>query len=220
MNWRWSKLDNLTLLSNSDGHSPRSIGREANVFDTDLSYSAISDAIKEKKIVETIEFFPEEGKYHYDGHRNCGVLMNPEESRKNNYICPKCGKPLTIGTLSRIEELSDRKNGEKPENAAGFRYAIPLEEIIAEAKGMTVGAKAVGREYKNIIKEIGSEFKVLLSASRDHIERVASFEIAEAIERVRNKKVDIIPGYDGEYGKISIFKDEERRSLSRQTSLF
>jgi len=223
MNWRWSALDRIALVSNSDAHSPSKIGREANVFDTDLSYLGIVEAIKSKdpqKFLETIEFFPEEGKYHYDGHRNCQVRLTPQESKKIKNICPQCQRPLTIGVLHRVDDLADRKEGEKPVQVIPFRKTIPLEEIIAEAKGMGPTSKAVREEYKNLIKRFGCEFKILLDISPEQIEQVSSAEIAEGVARVRQGKVNIEPGYDGEFGRIKIFKDEERGSFSKQASLF
>src|SRR3989338_1379706 len=136
MNWRLSALDKIALISNSDAHSPRKLGREANVFDTDLSYDAITGAIKDKdprRFLYTIEFFPEEGKYHYDGHRNCAISLTPFESKKYNNLCPTCGKPLTIGVLNRVERLADRKQGQGPNGAIPFKSLVPLEEIIAES---------------------------------------------------------------------------------------
>ena len=221
MNWRWSKLDNLTLLSNSDSHSPSRIGREANVFETELSYQGIAEAIKSKgsgKFLETVEFFPEEGRYHYDGHRNCGVVLAPQDSKRVNNLCPKCGKPLTIGVLHRLDDLADRKEGVQPAKAVPFRHLIPLEEIIAEAKGVGAGSKTVAEEYKNLIKSFGSEFDILLNRSPEQIKEISSFEIGEAISRVRQGKVRIEPGHDGKYGKIKIFDDEERGELVQQVS--
>lgn len=223
MNWRWSALDRITLLSNSDSHSPSRLGREANIFDTDLSYQGITDAIKNKetgRILETIEFFPEEGKYHYNGHRNCKVVLTPKESKKIGNLCPKCGKQLTVGVLHRVDDLSDREEGGKPDQAVPFRHMIPLEEIIADVKGMGSASKTVQAEYKELIKRFGSEFKLLLESNPEQIARFASAEIAEGINRVRQGKVNIEPGHDGEYGKISIFKNEERGNFSKQASLF
>jgi uncharacterized protein (TIGR00375 family) len=223
MNWRWSALDKINLISNSDAHSPAKLGREANVFDTDLSYQGISEAIKGKdpeKFLETIEFFPEEGKYHYDGHRNCQVCLTPSETKKLNNICPKCGKPLTVGVLHRIDDLADRKEGEKPEKTIPFKSMIPLEEIIADAKGMGVISKTVREEYKNLIKHFRTEFNILLNANFDQIARISSAEIAEGVDRMRQGKTQIEPGYDGEYGKIKIFQDGERGNFSKQAALF
>ena len=223
MSWLNSSLDKITLVSNSDAHSPSKIGREANVFDTDLSYAGVVEAIKNRdpqKFLETIEFFPEEGRYHYDGHRNCQVCLTPQESKKIKNICPQCQRPLTIGVLHRVNDLADRKEGENPVQVIPFRKTIPLEEIIAEAKGMGVASKAVREEYKNLIKRLGSEFKILLEISPEQIERASSAEIAEGVNRVRRGKVSIEPGYDGEFGRIKIFKDEERGNFSKQASLF
>jgi uncharacterized protein (TIGR00375 family) len=222
MNWRLSALDKITLISNSDAHSPQKIGREANVFDTEISYQAITKTIKEKNSKEflyTIEFFPQEGKYHYDGHRNCGIRLTPQESKKYNNVCPTCGRPLTIGVMNRVESLADRKEGFSPEGAVPFKSLVPLTEIIAESLGVTVGTKQVAAEYKNLIKKIGSEFKVLLDASSAELASVTLPEIAEGIIRVREGKVFVEPGYDGVFGKIRIFSQGEQKNLSRQGTL-
>jgi len=223
MNWRWSALDRLALVSNSDAHSPTRIGREANLFETELSYPAIVQAIKNKnrqKFLETIEFFPEEGRYHHDGHRNCQVHLTPEQARRLKNVCPRCGKPLTVGVLHRIDDLADRQEGERPEQVIPFKKFIPLEEIIAEAKGVGVGSKLVREEYKNMIKRFGSELKILSDVSPEQVERAGWPELAEGIKRVHQAQVQIEPGYDGEYGRIKIFKDGEQGNFSKQASLF
>ncbi len=223
MNWRLSALDKITLISNSDSHSPQKVGREANVFDAELSYKSITEAIKAKnpqKFLYTIEFFPEEGKYHYDGHRACGISLSPQESKKYNNLCPTCGRPLTIGVLNRVEELADRENGFKPEGAIPFKSLVPLEEIIADALGVTAGAKQVEGEYKNLIEKFGNEFRILLEASQSELEAATLPEIAEGIIRVREGKVYIEPGYDGVYGKIRIFERGEQKGFSKQKTLF
>ncbi len=223
MNWRLSVLDKITLISNSDAHSCPKLGREANVFDTELSYPAIIEAIKAKdpaKFLYTIEFFPQEGKYHYDGHRACDIRLSPQESKKYNNICPNCGRPLTLGVLNRVEELADRPSGFKPERAIPFRSLIPLEEIIADALGRTVGTKQVGLEYQNLIKKFGNEFEVLLNTPYQNLEAVTLSEIAEGIIRVRQGNVQVEPGYDGVFGKIRIFSQEEQKELSKQSTLF
>ena len=224
MNWRLSPLDKITLISNSDAHSPQKIGREANVFDTELSYPAIIEAIKSKdpkKFLYTIEFFPQEGKYHYDGHRICGISCPPSQTKKYNGICPVCGRPLTIGVLNRVEELADREEGFKPENAIPFKSLIPLGELIAEAVGVGVGTKEVEREYKNLIEKFGSEFNVLLETPIFDLKSETLPEIAEGIIRMREGKVYIEPGYDGVYGKIKVFSPAEEKSSSRkQNTLF
>ena len=223
MSWRNSALDKITLISNSDAHSPHKIGREANVFDTDLSYKGIAEAIKGRdpqKFLETYEFFPEEGKYHHDGHRKCDVSLKPQETKKLKKICPKCKRPLTVGVLHRIDDLADRKEGKKPAQAIPFKHLVPLEEIIADAKGIGTASKAVRGEYNNLIKSFGSEFNILLDISPEQISQASSAEIAEGINRVRKGKVHIEPGYDGEYGQVKIFKDDERSNFSKQASLF
>ena len=228
MNWRLSALDKITLISNSDAHSLQKIGREANVFDTEISYGTIVDAIKlkdRKKFLYTIEFFPEEGKYHYDGHRLCNLSLSPQESKKYNNICPRCSKPLVIGVLNRVEELADRPQGFVPENAIPFKSLIPLGEIIAESIGASVASKEVVKLYNNLITNLGSEFKILLESERENLEKYSLPEIAEGIIRVRDGKVNIEPGYDGVYGKIKIFSEEDnlpsgRKKFFNQKTLF
>ena len=222
MLWRMPNLDKITLISNSDAHSCQKLGREANVFDLELSYQSIIKTIKEKdtkKFLYTIEFFPQEGKYHYDGHRNCGISLSPQESKKYNNICPVCGRPLTIGVMNRVEELADRKEGYSPEGAIPFKSLVPLNEIIAESLGMTIVSKQVDIEYKNLIKKFGSEFNVLLDATKGDLESGTLPEITEGIVRVREGKVFIEPGYDGVYGKIRIFSQGEQKTLSKQGTL-
>ena len=223
MLWRMPDGRKIALISNSDSHSPSKIGREANVFDLPfLSYSSIVTAIKTKdpqNFLYTLEFFPQEGKYHYDGHRSCSIVLSPTESNKYNQICPVCGRPLTIGVMNRVEQLADKPEGFKPQNAIPFKSLIPLEEIIAESLGMTVGTKPVGAEYRNLIKKFGDEFKVLLEADRKELESVSPSEVAEGIIRVREGRVLIEPGYDGVYGKIRVFSQGEQKSLSRQGTL-
>jgi uncharacterized protein (TIGR00375 family) len=219
MNWRLSALDKITLISNSDAHSPRKIGREANVFDTQISFAKIIEAIKEKdknKFLYTIEFFPEEGKYHYDGHRFCENSFSPKDTKKYGEICPACGKPLTIGVLNRLEKLADREEGVTPENAIPFKNLIPLEEIIADFLEVSPAAKRVAKEYENLIKKLGSEFNILLDATFGELKSSTLLGIAEGIIRVREGKVSIIPGYDGVYGKIKIFPGEEKKNKNLQ----
>jgi len=229
MNWRLSKLDKITLISNSDSHSPHRLGREANIFEGELAgYKYIIEALRlgarapasvTNRLVETIEFFPEEGKYHYDGHRNCKIVFGPEESKKHKNICPVCGRPLTIGVLNRVDKLADRPEGGRPEKVIPYKSLIPLEEIIADSLDLGVGTKAVEKQYKELINKFGSEFKILLEVSESEITHAFGPELGEAIKRVREGKVKIDPGYDGEYGKISIFQEGEQEGLSRQKSL-
>ncbi len=211
MNWRLSQLDKITLISNSDAHSLQKIGREANVFDTELSYKGIAEAIKrpngypdKNKFLYTIEFFPEEGKYYYDGHRTCGVSLEPKKSKHYKNICPKCGKPLVIGVLNRIESLADRPEGFVLKNAIPFKSLVPLNEIIAEAIGVSVSSKKVSNYYNNLIKKLGSEFKILLEATEKEIRDESLAKIAQKVIKMREGKVSIKPGYDGVYGKIKI----------------
>jgi uncharacterized protein (TIGR00375 family) len=217
MNWRLSSLDGITLISNSDAHSAAKLGREANIFDTayarkkgkggpEISYQFIMDAIKTKKgFLGTIEFFPEEGKYHYDGHRACGVSLSPRETIERNYLCPVCGKKVTVGVLHRVEKLADRREGFRPKGAKPFYSVIPLPEIIAETLKVGVNSKAVREEYFRLLDKLGSEFRILLDTPLGDIERAASPRLREAIERMRSGNVNITPGFDGEYGRVRIF---------------
>lgn len=227
MNWRLSQLDKVTLISNSDAHSLPKIGREANVFDTELSYDGICRAIKskdKKKFLYTIEFFPEEGKYHYDGHRLCDISLTPQQSKKYNNICPRCGKPLVIGVLNRVEELADRPEGFLPKDAVPFKSLIPLNEIIAESLGTSVLSKKVVEYYNNLINKLGSELKILLESSEKEIREESLPEIAEGIIKMREGKVFIEPGYDGVYGKVKIFSSKKgagtKKVIVDQKTLF
>lgn len=223
MNWRLSALDSITLISNSDAHSPVKLGREANVLDLEnLNYENIIKALSKKnlknKILYTIEFFPEEGKYHFDGHRLCGIRLSPKETIKNNYRCPKCGRPVTIGVAHRVEKLADRPEGVKPKGVPGFKHLIPLEEIIAECLGTKPGTVGVLSEYEKLVSEFGSEFNLLLENNLEKLNEVASPKIQEGIKRVWEEKVNVLPGYDGTYGIISIF-GKNQKDLSRQGKL-
>ncbi|MFC1810356.1 endonuclease Q family protein [Patescibacteria group bacterium] len=223
MNWRLSKLDNVTLISNSDAHSPIKLARELNVFDCELSYDEMFNAIKEgngKKFLGTIEFFPEEGKYHYDGHRVCEYSCNPQESIKNDLNCPECGKPLILGTMHRVSELADRVKGGEHKRAFPFKYSIPLYEIISEAYKVGVNSKKVMNEYHNLITKIGNEMYILLEAPLKDIEKETDLFIVEGIKRVREGNVYVKPGFDGEFGKISIFKDNDKYEKQPQIQLF
>jgi len=225
MNWRLSQLDKVALISNSDAHSPQKIGREANVFDTEINYQGIFDAIKSKdpkKFLYTIEFFPEEGKYHYDGHRACNLSLSPQESKKYNNICPRCAKPLVIGVLNRVEELADRPKDFKPKNAIPFKSLILLNEIIAESIGVSTVSKKVNEQYDKLITNLDSEFYILLDATKKELKEISSLQIAEGIIKVREGKVFIEPGYDGVYGKIKIFSksgssSSNKKSISQET---
>jgi uncharacterized protein (TIGR00375 family) len=222
MNWRWSALDNICLISNSDAHSPSRIGREANVFDCEMDYKEIIKIIKTKdkeKFLFTIEFFPEEGKYHFDGHRNCDILFSPAESRKNKNICPVCGRKLTIGVMHRVEALADRPEGFVPGNAIPCKHLIPLMEIIAEALNQGVETKGVENEYLRLVATYGSEFRILLDLPSEELEKSTPPKILEGIKRVREENLHIIPGHDGVYGKIQIFAEKEKEE-TKQLGLF
>ncbi len=223
MNWRLSQLDKVALISNSDSHSPQKIGREANVFETELGYYSIINAIKERnpeKFLYTIEFFPEEGKYHFDGHRLCNASLSPSESKKYNNMCPVCNRPLTIGVLNRVEELADRPEGFKLKNAVPFKSFIPLQEIIADVLGYASFSKKAQEEYDRIIKNLGTEFFALASADLKDLEKTTTEQISQGILRVREGKVFLEPGYDGVYGKIKIFKENKEKSdLLKQSAL-
>jgi uncharacterized protein (TIGR00375 family) len=224
MNWRLSALDRFALVSNSDAHSPSKLGREANVFDTEFSYRGLMDTLRSrdpKRFLRTIEFFPEEGKYHYDGHRKCGVVLSPRESMTAGDLCPKCGKPLTIGVLHRVEELADRESGDGVPGRIPFKNLVPLNEVIAEALGRTPESQAVWDLYFRFIHEFGDEFAVLAEVPVAELARIAPDRIALGIDRMRQGRVRIVPGHDGEYGVIHLFDDgpAEDRQAS-QLSLF
>jgi DNA helicase-2/ATP-dependent DNA helicase PcrA len=221
MNWRISKFDKYTLVSNSDSHSLQRIGREANAFDTDLSYDAIINAIKSKdpkKFLYTIEFFPEQGRYHIDGHASCGVALMPKQTKLLKGICPKCKKPLTIGVLYRTESLADRPPDFTPNQFIPYRNLIPLDEIIAESIGVKSKTKKVWSIYFSLIKHIGPEIYILTQATLEDIAKISQ-NVAQGIQRVRDKKLYIEPGFDGQYGKVHIFKPEELVKQKQQDSL-
>lgn len=225
MNWRLSALDNITLISNSDAHSPSKLGREANVFECEPSYGNIMKIIKTKdreRFLYTIEFFPEEGKYHADGHRNCGVLFGPDETIKAGGLCPVCGKALTVGVLSRIEELADRPMGFVPKNSIPAKHIIPLVEILSEAIGFGTASKRVQHEYHRVITEGSNEFHILLDMSETDLTALAGETVAGAIIKMRKGELNITPGFDGEFGKINILGKAEKINPTgpAQTNLF
>lgn len=214
MNWMWSKIDNFTLVSNSDAHSPANIGREANCFDCEMDYDTITHVIKEgdtDKFLFTIEFFPEEGKYHFDGHRKCDISMHPNEAKSKENICPRCGRPLTIGVLHRVMELSDRDFGYKPEGKIPFKKVVPLMEIIALAVEHGKGTKTVERKYRELISRLGTEFEILLDVEYEDIKRVTDGSIADGILKVRKGEVEVKAGYDGVFGDVSILGSKEEK---------
>jgi uncharacterized protein (TIGR00375 family) len=224
MNWRLSALDNFTLISNSDSHSPQKIGREANIFNCSMDYKTIREVLKNKdreKFLYTIEFFPEEGKYHYDGHRLCGVRLSPEETKANNGKCPKCLKPVTVGVVNRVEKLADRPLGYVPENQIPFKNLIPLMEIIAQVKGVGTASINVEREYRAYIAKFGTEFDILLKCSKEELLKGLPPKLVDGILNVRAGKVAIKAGFDGEYGIISIADNKgQDKKTEQQLNLF
>lgn len=223
MNWRVKNLDSIAIISNSDAHSPQKLGREATVVKSDVSYDDIVGAIKanDARLVGTIEFFPEEGKYHYDGHRVCNIRFAPHETRAHNGLCPVCGKPLVVGVENRLEELADRDVDYVHPGSKRVEYIIPLAEILAELRGTksTVG-KAVVNDYHEVLDRLGDEFSVLRSVPIAAIDAAGFPLLAIAIERLRAGSVVREPGYDGVFGTIKVFKDaSERQSTINQLSL-
>ncbi|MBM3199833.1 DNA helicase UvrD [Candidatus Woesearchaeota archaeon] len=221
MNWRLSQLDKMSVLSFSDSHSfwPWRLGREATIFDIDLSYKNILKAIRTREgLSATVEVDPNFGKYHLTGHRDCNVKLSPKESLKHKNICPKCGKPLTVGVLQRVEELADRPEGFKPKDAKPFHSVIPLSEIISTILGKAVSSKAVSESYDKLIKNFGSEFNILLDVPLDELRKVVNERLADAIIRNRNHEITISAGYDGVYGE-PILDNNSPGVVKKQKSL-
>ena len=227
MNWQISGLDKYALVSNSDAHSLRKLGREANVFEIDekkLSYDEIIRVIKDKNpkdFLFTIEFFPEEGKYHLDGHADCKFSCEPPQTKKLGGICPTCGKKLLVGVLNRINALGDREHGFVPKKSIPFKSVIPLEEVIAETFDTGVGKKVL-ETYESMVKQ-RPEFEILLDLPKQEISKISNESIAESIIRVREGRVSIAGGYDGIFGVIKIYSDQEKakmKGLAKQVELF
>ena len=223
MNWMCSFLDKYTLIANSDAHSPDKLGRNANIVDTDLSYKGIIDAIKSDnhdKFLGTINFFPQEGKYHFDGHRKCGIRWSPMETLQHDEICPVCGKKITIGVMNRVAQLADRDNIMERQNRHLFYSLIPLKEILSEIEGVSPDSIKVDQQYKQLIHKAGSEFNILLNFDIDLVKKISGELLCEAVRRMRNREVYIQEGFDGEFGMIKVFKDGETRSFKHSASLF
>jgi PHP family Zn ribbon phosphoesterase len=212
MNWQLEELQHISITSHSDAHSLQKLAREATLLNCDLSFNEIINSIKtnDRRMVGTIEFFPQEGKYHYNGHRKCNICYSPTESEKHGNICPICKRPLTIGVLQRVNDISTIK---KPASKKTIDYCIPLTEIIAETKGKGVKTKTVEELYWSMIKDLGNEFSILRSLPISYIKQAGFREIADAISQVRRREVTIIPGYDGVYGKISLQKKTKQLSF-------
>lgn len=212
MNWRVSSLDKYRLVSNSDAHSPSKLAREATVFDTEPDYFSIMNALKTGDgYIGTVEFFPEEGKYHEDGHRKCGICLTPEETNKLNGTCPVCKRPVTIGVMHRVNELADRKekNFTPPATAGKVYSLIPLQEILSEIMQVSPSSKTVNRAYEDLIQKLGPELSILRDVPVDDISKVFSPLLAEGISRLRKNEVIRKPGFDGEYGVIKLFEEDE-----------
>ena len=221
MNWQVSALDSYTLVSNSDAHSPQKLGREANLLDCGLSYPALKHAMETGEgFGGTIEFFPEEGKYHLDGHRNCGVCLTPQEAESLGGLCPVCGKKLTIGVQHRVEELADRPLGQPRPQQKPFESLAPLPEVIAACTGASETSKKTQARYQAMLQQLGSEFHILRQAGFEDIQRVAGPAVAEGIRRLRLGQVERVPGYDGAFGHVVLLTPAERQALEGQTSLF
>ncbi len=232
MNWRLSALDKLTLLSNSDAHSLPNIAREANVFELKaVSYDEIYNVITRQGVARcapmdtgnnenvksyldyTIEFYPEEGMYHFDGHRVCGIRFTPEESKRHKGICPVCKKPLVIGVMNRVDELADRPAGFKPKGVPGYRKLVELDKIVAAALGIkSRSSQKVQAEYNNIIRQAGSEMAVLLDLPLDKLKEITTAEVVLGVSRVREGSLTVEPGFDGQYGRVKIFSDREKEN--------
>lgn len=223
MNWRWSALDRYILVSNSDAHNPQNLAREANLFEAEFSYHGIKTALENKDsggFIGTIEFFPEEGKYHYDGHRNCEVVWKPEETIANQGICPVCGRKVTVGVLSRVAALADRPEGYRPEGAKPYQSLVPLLEVIGSAFDMGRSSHKANQVYYQLLHKFGPELTVLRETAIDDITAVAGPLVAEAIRRLRSGEVEVKPGYDGAYGVVSLLREDDRQALLGQAALF
>lgn len=221
MNWRISALDQYQLISNSDAHSPAKLGREANLLDIDFCYEGLWEAIQTGRgLYGTIEFFPEEGKYHLDGHRKCNLCLTPLETEKYNGICPVCGRKITIGVSHRIEQLADRAEGYIRQDAKKFESLVPLPEVIGASVGHSADSSSVQREYRSMLHRLGSEFEILRRIPLEEIRSVSGYLISEGIERLRAGKVERIPGFDGEYGTIKLFTAGELSSTNGQMDFF
>ena len=221
MNWLISELDKYTLISNSDAHSTAKIGRECNHFDCELSFSGIKTALKEKEqFLETIEFYPEEGRYHFDGHRKCEVCLHPLESKDKDNLCPQCGKKMTIGVLHRVMDLADREPGYVPEKKIPFTRLIGLESIISSVLQVGTGSKRVQQTYEAMLNDFGSELYILKNLEPEKVIPRYGSLMADGISRNRQGKVNIRPGYDGEYGVINLFAPEDFDRNAGQKELF
>lgn len=228
MNWKMSELDTKCIVSFSDAHSAANIGREATIVDLEeKSFSALSKAFHvpfptesdKNKIVMTVEFFPEEGMYHWDGHREHNIRWSPEETKLHDSICPVCNRAVTVGVMNRVERIADRPTGYTDKRRPPFRRMVPLAEIIGEALGIGKLSKTVTKEYEALLQQAGSEFSILLDTPLEQLAQLTSERIVEGIRRVRNGELEITPGYDGVYGTVHVFTDDEKKKkISRKQS--
>ncbi len=209
MNWRISKLDKYAIISGSDAHSIPKMGRESIIADMekkDMSFVGLTGKIKRKELKLTVEFYPEEGKYHFDGHRNCNVSLSPQAAKRYGDRCPKCGRKLTIGVLHRIDDLADREEGYLPKGAVPYVHAIPLQEVIAYVTKKSQTSSYVKVTYAKLIRKFGTEFNVLMKSYPEQIAEVDR-ELARAIRIIREDRANVVPGYDGVFGVIDIFNE-------------
>lgn len=222
MNWMCSFLDDFTLLANSDAHSPEKLGRNATLLASELNYAAIRDTIisGDERFLGTISFFPQEGKYHFDGHRKCGVCLNPVETLRHHGRCPKCGKPVTVGVANRVAELSDRADILQRPNRKPFHSLIPLKEILGELLGVSENSKKVAQAYREQIRRWGPELDILMNLPLEVIEGEGDALLAEALRRMRAGEVLIREGYDGEYGCIRVFDQGGKVQFPARDRLF
>ncbi|MCG8633016.1 MAG: UvrD-helicase domain-containing protein, partial [Desulfobacterales bacterium] len=222
MNWRVKNLDNITLISNSDAHSPGFLGRNASVFDTQLDYWAVRRALETCDLSAyrgTLDMYPDQGKYHYDGHRKCNIRLNPDDTAGINGICPECGRPLTLGVLYRVRELADRPEGYMPENRHPHSYLVPLADILSEIFEVGPKTKKVTGYYNKAIENLGPELGILTHRSFDEIDAAGVPLLAEAVKKMRAGDLHIDPGYDGEFGKVNIFTREEKETIRGEKNL-
>ncbi len=212
MNWRVSGLDRCTLVSNSDAHSPSKIGREATLFSIEPSYDHLFDALRSadpRSCRGTVEFYPEEGKYHLDGHRACSQRLAPEETSKFNGRCPTCGKPVTVGVSHRVEALADRPVAEPAPRALPFHRLVSLVQVVSEIEGVGPGSKRVVRKYHQLLERLGPELRILLDLPAEELTAAGGVRLAEAVARVREGRLQVSPGYDGLFGTVRIFEPDE-----------
>ena len=221
MNWRVSRLDRFVLVSNSDAHSPQKLGREANIFHVPPAYPDLARALRTREgFGGTLEFFPQEGKYHLDGHRHCGLRLEPEEAQRLGGLCPRCGKPLTLGVMHRVLDLADRRDGARPAEARPFESLISLPGILAEVLGVNAASKKVRQAYFRLLEKLGPELEILRRLPLEVLAREGGILLAHGIDRMRRGEVHIAGGYDGAYGEVRLFTPEERSNLQGQGAFF